>query len=98
MGKRIEGFWLTRWFAEMPREKIAETVQAVQTRFIKGTWSTQVSETLSLEEALNGLPRALSGTGKMFIAPGPGLAGYASVCGQVRRPSTSTMSYSPGFC
>ena len=69
MGKRIEGFWLTRWFAETPRENIAETVQTVQTRFINGTWNTQVGETLSLEEALTGLPRALSGPGKMFIAP-----------------------------
>ncbi|RMD49209.1 MAG: zinc-binding dehydrogenase [Alphaproteobacteria bacterium] len=69
MGKRIEGFWLSRWLAETPRERQAEVVAEVQRRFADGRWHTDVAAELPLAEALDRLPEALRAGGKVQILP-----------------------------
>ena len=69
--KSIEGFWLTKWFRETPPDTIMGVIQAVQKRFATGEWSTDVTDRLALEEAIDGLGAALAvPNGKVFITPG----------------------------
>jgi NADPH:quinone reductase-like Zn-dependent oxidoreductase len=69
--KKIEGFWLTKWFRDASIPKQLLTVRAVQKRFAEGGWSTDVTDRLSLEDAIGGLEKALAvPNGKVFITPG----------------------------
>ncbi|MEL6582538.1 MAG: zinc-binding dehydrogenase [Pseudomonadota bacterium] len=67
MGKRIEGFWLTRWFKETPPAEIARLIGEVQARFVDGRWSTGVARVTPLDGAIEALSGALSSEGKTFI-------------------------------
>jgi NADPH:quinone reductase-like Zn-dependent oxidoreductase len=67
MGKRIEGFWLTRWFRDTPPAEIAALVGDVQARFTDGRWQTSVAQIIPLDQGLEGLSGALSSEGKTFI-------------------------------
>jgi NADPH:quinone reductase-like Zn-dependent oxidoreductase len=69
-GKRIEGFWLTRWMQEAGRAQVAATVGEVQARFASGAWATDVSEVVPLGEAMARLPEAYGAKdAKVLIAP-----------------------------
>ncbi len=70
MNKRIEGFWLARWFREAPMTDRLAAIEAAQIRFAAGEWKTDVNAILSLEEAMTGLPAELAKPdGKVFIRP-----------------------------
>ena len=70
MDKRIEGFWLTNWLNTTPRDKIAKVVAATQARFVEGSWKTDISATVPLENAMEALPAAYSEKdSKVLIAP-----------------------------
>lgn len=70
MLKRIEGFWLTRWFAETPRDRAAAVVAEAQARFADGRWRTDISAVVPLAEAMERLPAALAvPDGKVLIRP-----------------------------
>ncbi|WP_208353925.1 alcohol dehydrogenase catalytic domain-containing protein [Pseudaestuariivita rosea] len=70
MQKRIEGFWLTKWFQDTPIEKQMAAIAEVQARFADGRWKTDVSATLSLSQVMENLPLALSKPdGKVMIKP-----------------------------
>ena len=68
--KVIEGFWLTRWMMETPiAEKIA-VIQDVQKRFSNGSWNTDVTAIIPLDEACSRVPEELAKpNGKVFIKP-----------------------------
>ena len=70
MGKRIEGFWLTRWMQTTPPEGQARVAAEVQARFADGRWTTDVSARLRLDDVVSGLAKALEKTdGKVMIIP-----------------------------
>ena len=67
--KVIEGFWLTPWMqangSEMPR-----FAKEVQTRFVDGTWKTNVATYLPLRDVVSGLAAATQiKDGKIMITP-----------------------------
>ncbi|MEM9012988.1 MAG: zinc-binding dehydrogenase [Pseudomonadota bacterium] len=70
MSKRIEGFWLTKWMAEVPRERVGAAIAEVQARFADGRWTTDVAEIVALDDLVARLPEALRiPDGKVFIRP-----------------------------
>lgn len=71
MGKRIEGFWLSRWMKEQPVPDQIAAVQRVQELFATGTWKTDVAAVIQLADAHAKLPEALSGEnkGKVMLVP-----------------------------
>ena len=70
MDKRIEGFWLSQWMREAGVEKLGKAVTDVQARFATGAWSTDISATLPLNEALETSAQALAvKDAKLLIAP-----------------------------
>ncbi|NDR59453.1 alcohol dehydrogenase catalytic domain-containing protein [Aliiruegeria sabulilitoris] len=58
--KRIEGFWLASWLRETAPEKIGAVVGEVQARFAEGTWHTDITASVPLDNALTELPAAYS--------------------------------------
>lgn len=68
-GKRIEGFWLSRWLRAASPEARARAAGEAQQRFLDGTWQTGVSERVALADAPERLPAALELPGKVLIAP-----------------------------
>lgn len=70
MGKRIEGFWLTRWMRSTPPADQARVAAEVQARFADGRWKTDVSARLALNDVVSDLAAALKKTdGKVLIVP-----------------------------
>jgi NADPH:quinone reductase-like Zn-dependent oxidoreductase len=71
MDKKIEGFWLTKWLQNAPREAVMAAGAKVQQRFASGAWRTDVAAIVPLAEAHAKLPKALSGAnhGKVFLKP-----------------------------
>jgi len=70
MDKKIEGFWLSKWFKHASIIEKLRTVRAVQNRFISGAWKTEVVATVKLADAMQELPGALRlGDGKVMIVP-----------------------------
>ena len=70
MDKKIEGYWLTKWFRHASMLEKLRTIRAVQNRFISGAWSTEVVATVKLVDAMQQLPDALKlGDGKVMIVP-----------------------------
>jgi NADPH:quinone reductase-like Zn-dependent oxidoreductase len=70
MMKRIEGFWLSRWFAETPRERIGAVIAEAQARFADGRWRADIAAIVPLAEAMDRLPAALAvPDGKVLIRP-----------------------------
>lgn len=70
MDKKIEGFWLTKWFKRASLIEKLRTLRGVQNRFISGAWKTEVVATVKLADAMQQLPGALKlGDGKVMIAP-----------------------------
>lgn len=68
MSKRIEGFWLSKWFAQTEAGDRIRAVQEVQARFADGRWSTDVSEEVPLGEMIERLPAAAARTdGKVIV-------------------------------
>ena len=68
--KVIEGFWLTRWMQDTPREKLGAVIAEVQQRFVSGKWSTDIAAIVPLAEAMDKLPEATKiPDGKVFIKP-----------------------------
>ena len=59
MDKKIEGFWLTGWFRNAPREEQLKAIRDVQQRFADGRWSTDVASTLRLDQVIPDLADAL---------------------------------------
>lgn len=71
--KRIEGFWLSTWFARTSQEAVARTFAEVQERFADGRWRTEVTDAIPLEDALARLPEAYARKdGKTQIVCGAG--------------------------
>ncbi|GGH24858.1 NADPH:quinone reductase [Cribrihabitans marinus] len=71
MGKRIEGFWLTRWMMDTAPEEQMRVVGEVQARFADGRWRTDVSDTLPLRDVVAKLSESLKKPdGKVMIVPG----------------------------
>ena len=70
MDKKIEGFWLTEWMRSAgPQRRIEAAIEA-QKRFADGSWATDVTAIVPLEEAVARVPAELSKpNGKVFIAP-----------------------------
>lgn len=69
--KLIEGFWLTRWMKEAPLDRKLQVVQSVQQRFAEGSWHTDVTAIVPMEEATQRLAAELAKPdGKVFIRPG----------------------------
>lgn len=68
-GKRIEGFWLSRWLRAASAAEREHALQAVQQRFIAGSWRTQVAARVALADALPRLPALLGAGGKVLLAP-----------------------------
>lgn len=70
MDKKIEGYWLSKWFSEASLFAKLRALRAVQNRFISGAWKTEVVATVKLADAINELPAALKlGDGKVMIVP-----------------------------
>lgn len=70
MDKKIEGYWLSKWFRHASMLEKLRTLRAVQDRFISGAWKTEVVATVRLGEAMEELPKALKlGDGKVMIVP-----------------------------
>ncbi len=70
MQKRIEGFWLTRWFMSTPLEEQMKVIAEVQKRFVSGQWQTEVTATIRLADAMTDLARALGNSnGKVMLIP-----------------------------
>tara|TARA_R110002020_G_scaffold5971_7_gene24606 strand:- start:4507 stop:5544 length:1038 start_codon:yes stop_codon:yes gene_type:complete len=70
LDKKIEGFWLMKWFKQTSTIGKMRTLRAVQDRFIKGDWKTEVVATVRLADAMEQLPAALRlGDGKVMIVP-----------------------------
>ncbi|WP_282118452.1 alcohol dehydrogenase catalytic domain-containing protein [Ruegeria atlantica] len=70
MGKRIEGFWLTKWMTSTPPADQMRVVGEVQARFADGRWKTDVSERLGLRDVVANLANALKKSdGKVIITP-----------------------------
>jgi len=68
-GKRIEGFWLTRWLRETGASALADTAREAQRQILAGAWHTRFDKPIGLAEALQKLPTALGSTGKTLLAP-----------------------------
>lgn len=68
-GKRIEGFWLTRWLREAGASALADTAREAQRQILAGAWRTQFDPPIALTQALQKLPTALGSTGKILLAP-----------------------------
>jgi NADPH:quinone reductase-like Zn-dependent oxidoreductase len=69
--KRIEGFWLTAWMRETPRERVAAAMAEVQARFADGRWRTDISAEVPLSRVMEALPAAyMQPDSKVLIAPG----------------------------
>ncbi|MEM9050023.1 MAG: zinc-binding dehydrogenase [Pseudomonadota bacterium] len=58
--KRIEGFWLAGWFQKSSLPRMLMTIRAVQQRFARGTWRTDIGVKIPLRAALAELPAALT--------------------------------------
>ena len=70
MDKKIEGYWLTKWFKHASILEKIRTLRAVQDRFISGAWKTEVVATVKLSDVMQQLPDALRlGDGKVMIVP-----------------------------
>ncbi|WP_333712706.1 alcohol dehydrogenase catalytic domain-containing protein [Yoonia sp.] len=70
MNKRITGFWLTRWINQAGPDRVRAAFVEIQTRFVSGTWTTDVAATVPLSQAMTDLPAALAiSDGKVFIDP-----------------------------
>lgn len=70
MEKRIEGFWLTRWFMSTPPEEQIRIIGEVQERFVSGKWQTEVGATIRLKDAMSDLADALrNANGKVMLVP-----------------------------
>ena len=70
MGKRIEGFWLTRWMKDTPPADQMRAIVEVQARFTDGRWKTDISDRLALREVVSNLATALKKSdGKVLITP-----------------------------
>lgn len=68
--KVIEGFWLTPWMMSQPKERMMTLAKEVQSRYIDGTWTTDVSTYLPLNEVVSGLAAATKvKDGKIMIKP-----------------------------
>lgn len=71
MAKQIEGFWLTRWLRDTPREEAAKVIGEVQARFAEGRWQTDISDVVPLSDAMTALPAAYGKKdAKVQLAPG----------------------------
>lgn len=69
MHKHIEGFWLTEWMRKSAERRAAAIADA-QKRFSDGRWSTDVTATVKLGDAMGKVPAELAKpNGKVFIAP-----------------------------
>jgi len=68
-GKRIEGFWLSRWLRAANPAARASAVHAAQQHFLDGRWHTQVAARIALAEALSSLGAALALPGKVLLVP-----------------------------
>jgi NADPH:quinone reductase-like Zn-dependent oxidoreductase len=68
MDKRIDGFWLTRWFRDTKPDAIASAIGTVQERFVTGKWQTETGEVIPLDRVMADLPDALRKPGKCFIS------------------------------
>ncbi|MDF1609035.1 zinc-binding dehydrogenase [Hoeflea sp. YIM 152468] len=70
MDKKIEGYWLSKWFRNASWLEKIKALRAVQNRFISGAWKTEVVATVKLSDAMQDLPDALKlGDGKVMIVP-----------------------------
>ena len=70
MGKRIEGFWLSRWMTVTPHDEQMRVISEIQARFADGRWKTDVSEKLKLRDVVSNLVKALNRLdGKVIITP-----------------------------
>ncbi|MEM8739887.1 MAG: zinc-binding dehydrogenase [Pseudomonadota bacterium] len=58
--KQIEGFWLSGWFQKSSLPRTLMTIRAVQQRFVRGAWTTEIGTVVALREAMTRLPQALS--------------------------------------
>ncbi|OCW58211.1 alcohol dehydrogenase catalytic domain-containing protein [Hoeflea olei] len=70
MDKKLEGYWLAKWFRQASIVEKLRTLRGVQDRFISGAWKTEVSATIRLADAVRDLPAALErGDGKVMLVP-----------------------------
>ena len=68
--KRVEGFWLSDWFASASLLQKARAARAIRKRFERGEWRTDVAEVVPLDGAIERMPHARTKTdGKVFIRP-----------------------------
>jgi len=66
--KQIEGFWLVTWMAKTGLMAKLRTIRQVQARFADGRWKTEIAAEVSLRNAMENLPNALTETdGKVMI-------------------------------
>ncbi|MCL4745246.1 MAG: alcohol dehydrogenase catalytic domain-containing protein [Burkholderiaceae bacterium] len=70
-GKRIEGFWLSRWLHTATSDAIAAASDEVQRQFLSGAWHTRVCARVRLGDALRDLPGLLARPGKVMLVPSP---------------------------
>ncbi|MCC7459523.1 MAG: hypothetical protein IT390_21315 [Nitrospira sp.] len=68
-GKRIEGFWLSRWLRAVSAADRERALQATQQHFIDGAWHTQVAARVALADALQHVPALLGQPGKVLLEP-----------------------------
>ncbi len=68
-GKRIEGFWLSRWLRAASSAARESATQTVQQRFLTGAWRTPVAARVRLADAAQTLAAALRLPGKVLIEP-----------------------------
>jgi len=69
-GKRIEGFWLSRWLRDASADERAAAESEAQRRFATGLWRTRAAACVRLADALRDLPAALQLAGKVLLVPG----------------------------
>jgi NADPH:quinone reductase-like Zn-dependent oxidoreductase len=70
MGKSIEGFWLTNWFAQASPQQRLAAITETQERFVDGRWTTDIAAIVALDKAMQELPEALRiRDGKVFLKP-----------------------------
>ncbi len=71
MDKKIEGFWLTAWMRTVDPKRRLEVVMEAQKRFADGSWKTDVTSVVPLDEAMDRVAAELAKpNGKVFIKPG----------------------------
>lgn len=70
-GKRVQGFWLTSWIAEGSFVRMGRAALGVQSLFIDGTWTTDVTATVPLTKAHETVPAVLAkpNAGKVMLTP-----------------------------